>query len=310
MDTHKKKIIPWLKTILRILIGAFFITTAILKLLSLDHFELYIFSFGFFNFIWSTILARLVIAAEMILGFFLIFKILYKPTWWANLLMLVSFTLLLVYVALFRDDTNCHCLGDLIELNPGWSIVKNLITIGLLLLIKRDTTAQFRGWRLVGLLGVLAAFTSTFILFPLDGVYNFFKKEQTSYNESSFHAFMQDSLMLAQQLDTGNYIIGVVSSECKYCKISMEKFSAISKRDSVDIRRILITIWGRDDASIDQFKKETHSEHFSYLPISPFQAVEMVNGRFPTYLFVHNGEVVKAADLRQLTEKEVTTFIP
>ena len=310
MDTLNIKPITLIKTVLRVLLGAFFIATAIMKLLSLDHFELYIFSFQIFNFVFSSIIARLVIAAEMILGFFLIFKILYKPTWWATLLMMIGFTLLLVYVALFRNDSSCHCMGDLVELNPTWSIVKNLVTIVLLLFIRKDSTAHFKGWRLVGLLGVLAAFTATFVLFPLDGVYNFFKKDHNSYNEKAFHSFMQDSVMQAQQLDTGNYIIGVVASGCKYCKISMEKLQAFSERNGLDNSRILITIWGKDEDAIAQFKEETGSGDFRYVVISPIQAVELVNGRFPTYLFVHHQEVLKAADLRELTEREVVTFIP
>ncbi|MBR4135870.1 MAG: DoxX family protein [Bacteroidales bacterium] len=310
MDTAERQPVFIFKTILRILLGAFFIATAILKLLGLDHFELYIFSFQLFSFVFSTIIARLVIAAELILGFFLIFKILYKPTWWATMLMMVGFTLLLVYVVLFRNDTNCHCMGDLIELNPAWSIVKNLVTIALLLLIRKETTAHFKGWKAVGIVGVLAAFIATFVLFPTDGVYNFFKKSQSSYNEKAFQELMQDSVMTDQTLDTGHYIIGVVASGCKYCKISMEKLSAICERNGVDDSRVLITIWGKDEAAIEKFKEETGSGRFRYVTVTPIQAVEVVNGRFPTYLFVHNHQIVKAADLRQLSEHEVTTFLP
>ncbi|MBO4488975.1 MAG: DoxX family protein [Bacteroidales bacterium] len=309
METDKVKIVPVLKMVLRILLGAFFIATAIMKLLSLDHFELYIFSFQIFNFVLSAIIARLVIAAEMILGFFLIFKILYKPTWWATMLMMGGFTLLLVYVAIFRNDSSCHCMGDLVELNPAWSIVKNLVTIVLLLLIRRETPARFRGWKLVGILGVCAAFVATFVCFPLDGIYNLFKKDKNPYNEEAFHAFMQDSLMRAQELDTGNYIIGVVASGCKYCKISAEKLQAISERNRLDDSRILLTIWGKEE-SLAEFEEITGDSEFRYVTISPIQAVQLVNGRFPTYLFVHNGQVVQTADLRQLTERGVVDFIP
>ncbi|MBO7647048.1 MAG: DoxX family protein [Bacteroidales bacterium] len=309
METTHNNIISILKMVLRILLGAFFIATAVMKLLSLDHFELYIFSFQIFSFVFSTIIARLVIAVEMILGFFLIFKILYKPTWWATMLMMCGFTLFLVYVAIFRNDSSCHCMGDLVELNPAWSIVKNVVTIALLLLIRKEPPAHFKGWRLVGILGLLAAFTATFILFPLDGVYNLFKKDKNIYNEEAFQSFMQDSVMKAQQLDTGNYIIGVVASGCKYCKVSAEKLHAISERNNLDDNRILMTIWGKEE-SLAEFEEITGDSKFRYVPISPIVAVQLVNGRFPTYLYVHNGQVVKAADLRQLTERDMVDFIP
>ena len=68
--------------ILRLLIGALFITTAIMKLLTLDEFEAYIYSFNLFSFLLSTVVARLVIMAELLLGICLMSKMLYKYAWW------------------------------------------------------------------------------------------------------------------------------------------------------------------------------------------------------------------------------------
>ncbi len=305
---RKIDVISILKTILRILLGAFFITTAIMKLLSLDNFELYIFSFRIFNFVWSTVVARLVIMAEMIIGFFLIFKILYRPTWWSAMLMLVGFTLLLVYIVLFRNDSNCHCMGDIVELDPLWSIVKNVVTMLLLLLVYKETPWQFKGKKAVAIVGVCAAVLTTFAFFPLDDVYVFFSKRQNTYNEQSFQSFMNDSLMMAQQLDDGRYIMGVLSSGCHYCLLSGQKLSTMHEIHQLDTNRIILAIWGNNE-SIQRFKDTTNTAMFRYVTVSPFQAVELVNGAFPTYLFIENMQVVKVADLRQLTERDVVNFL-
>ena len=110
----------------RLFLGALFVVTAVLKLLSIDNFEIYIYSFGLFSYTWTTFFSRLLIFIELLIGISLILKICFKKIWWLTMLMMAGFTLFLVYAAIFRNDSNCHCFGDLIELNPTQSIFKNI----------------------------------------------------------------------------------------------------------------------------------------------------------------------------------------
>ena len=160
------------KMVIRIGIGLFFIASAVLKLLSLDSFELYIYSFNLVNFVWSGLLARAIIACEILVGILLIIKVRYKEAWWLTMLILIGFSLLLVYVMLFRNDSNCHCMGDLVEIKPWMSLVKNLLAIALLLLVRKEGDYRFgslgRKLTLVG--AFVAALVPPFALFPMDGV--------------------------------------------------------------------------------------------------------------------------------------------
>ena len=137
------KLINILKIIVRVGIGLFFIVSAILKLLSIENFEIYIYSFNLLSFPLSGLAARCVIACELLAGVLLIIKVKYKWAWWLTLLMLVGFSFLLVYVILFRDDSNCHCMGDLVQMRPSLSLVKNLVTIALLLFVRKEEDYQF-----------------------------------------------------------------------------------------------------------------------------------------------------------------------
>ena len=167
-----------LKNIIRIGIGVFFIASAILKLLSIDDFELYIYSFNIVSFTMSSFAARAIIAAEILAGILLIVKVKYKAAWWLTMLMLVGFSLLLVYVILFRNDSNCHCMGDLVKIKPSLSLVKNLVAIALMLLIRKEEDYRFRG-RIAVLVGAfLAALVPPFVLFPMDNVYNIISKNE------------------------------------------------------------------------------------------------------------------------------------
>lgn len=296
------------KFILRILIGAFFITTAILKLLSLDSFEIYIYSFNLFSFNLCGIIARLVIAGEMLLGALLIAKILYKQAWWLTMLMLTGFTLFLIYVAIFRHDANCHCMGDLVQLNPVWSIVKNIITMALLLLIRKEEDYHFRGKVAVGIILLVASLGVPFILFPTDAAYNLILKKDNAVDEKRFEQFMQDSLAQTLHIEQGNYVLGYLSAGCKYCKISGQKINTMVENNQLDTNKIIILIWG-SDKSIEEFKKETGATHFRYAKINPVEAVQMVNGQFPTYVFVKDGKPVESADLRGLNDQQLKKFL-
>ena len=294
-----------LKIIIRIGIGASFIASAILKLLSLDHFELYIYSFNIFGFTMSSLAARAIIACELLVGILLIAKIKYKEAWWMTMLMLVGFSFFLIYVILFRDDSNCHCMGDLVEIKPSLSLIKNIVAIALMLFIRKEEDYRFRGRIAVLIIAVLTAIAVPFALFPTDNIYNLFTKSNTkNYNEAELNSFLQDSIMQDIRLDEGNFIVGVVSSGCKFCRIGCLKMSEMVSFNKLDSTKILYFIWG-DSTSVQQFRKETKSEPFLYVPINPVKAIRITDGAFPLFLFMQDGEVQKTADLRQLTEKEV-----
>ena len=304
----KAKAVHILKLVLRILLGGFFISTAILKLLSLDNFEIYIYSFHIFNYILCTVVARLVIMAELLLGFLLIAKIFYKQAWWATMAMMMGFTLLLVYTAIFRNDANCHCMGDLVQVKPSLSIIKNVVTIALLLLIYKENDYQFKGKTAVGIVGLVAAFAVPFCLFPMDTVWNMFDRKGQVINEERFHEFMMDSIAQSIDIDEGHYIVGYLAAGCKYCKVSGKKINSIIENNHLDPDKVVIFIWGKEE-SIAKFKEETGAQNFRYVTIDPITAIEVVNGQFPTFIYVTDGEKTKSVDIRGLVEPDIVNHL-
>ena len=305
MDKFQK----YLKAVIRIGLGLFFIVSAILKLLSLDNFELYIYSFNLMNLTLCGLAARVIIACELLVGILLIIKVKYKIAWWVTLLMLIGFSLLLVYVILFRNDSNCHCMGDLVKMKPSVSLIKNIVGIALLLCVRKEEDYQFR-WKTAALvLAFVSALVPPFVLFPMDDIYDLFSKSSNKdFDETAFNALMADSTMQEVHFDEGNYIVGVVSSGCQYCRTSSLKMSEIVKHNQLDSGRIIYFIWG-DSASIRQYQTDTQSESFRFVTISPIQAIRIVNGHFPTYLFITDDNVIRTADLRHLTEKNISEHL-
>ena len=112
-----------LKLILKILLGLVFILSGVLKLIDIDKFELYVYSFNFLCLSFSYIAARLLIAFEFLLGVSLVANVFNKYVVRTTLAMLVGFTLFLVYLIVIGRNDNCHCFGEYVQFNPVESIV-------------------------------------------------------------------------------------------------------------------------------------------------------------------------------------------
>lgn len=53
---------------------------------------------------------------------------------------------------------------------------------------------------------------------------------------------------------------------------------------------------------IQQFREETNCEKFPWHFINPFDAVDVVYGKFPTFILTHDGQVLQGIDYRGLDE--------
>jgi hypothetical protein len=299
----------YLKIILRILVGGTFILSAILKLLSIDQFEMYIYSFGIFNFFLTSVLSRLLISFEFLLGVFVIGRFFYQKTWWLMMLTMIGFTLFLIYTAIFRNDTNCHCFGSFIEIDPVGSIIKNLIIIGLLIPIKKQSEFIFR-WR-KWVIGIVtgAILVVTFILIPPDSVYNKIYKPNNHINQEVFQEILQDSTKTELTKIEGKHILAFFVSGCKFCKMSMQKVDQIFKQNHIPVSKFNAIILG-SQIEIDTFQKATKTYDYKmYNHSNPAQFLNTVYGSFPTLLYMEGDSICKVVNFRGINEGEMVQFL-
>ncbi|MBP5643790.1 MAG: DoxX family protein [Bacteroidales bacterium] len=289
------------KTTIRLLLGVFFIGTAVLKLLSIDNFEVYIYSFGIVNFVTTTVLSRLLIFIELIIGISLVLKIFYKKIWWLTVLMMAGFTIFLIYAAIFRNDSNCHCFGSLIEMNPSQSIIKNIIVLILILIIKNEKSHDYRPvlkkWLVAGTLVV--SLVVSFVLFPIDIIYNKIYSEKENVNTVAFYESLSDSTYV--DLQHGRYLINYALAGCKYCKIGAEKATMMLDRHGIGHDKLKFFVGGSDEA-ISRFLEITGTSDYEHWKIPAAQFMAITYGKFPLFIFIEDGKVVKAGDFRILDD--------
>ena len=160
------KNISW---ILRLIISALFILSAVAKLYPSPYFaistfevkQLYPlgFSEGF-----APYFSRILIGIEFALGIAILLKdYLKKITIPATILLLAVFTIHLTYTTFISGNSgNCGCFGELIPMTPVEAIIKNIIAIGLLVwlfkLLPTDGKSNFWLLKSVGLGCILALF--------------------------------------------------------------------------------------------------------------------------------------------------------
>lgn len=296
------------RLMIRLLLGVFFIGTAVLKLLSIDNFELYIYSFGLFSYTWTTFFSRLLIFIELMMGISLILKIYFKQIWWLTMLMMTGFTLFLIYAAIFRNDSNCHCFGDLIELNPTQSIFKNIITIALLLFIRKERSYDYKPLLKKWLVAItlLLSLAIPFILVPMDVIYNKINSEKDNVNTVAFYESLGDSTFV--DLQQGRYLINYVLAGCKYCRIGAEKVTMMMGRHGISHDRLKFFIGGSDDA-IAKFVEATGTSDYQHWKIPAPEFMAITYGKFPLFVFIEDGKVVKAGDFRILDDGNLVEFL-
>ena len=309
-------------------VGGVFIIAAILKLISIDEFEIYIYSFNIFSFLLTTFVSRIIIIGEFILGLFLILKINYRFVWKTSLIILMLFTLFLTYAAIFRQDSNCHCFGELIELNPLESIVKNLILILLLLLSQRSAVSyqqskvksqrsesEFRvhSPKFFVLSSSFLVLIVVFIISPPDSIYKMIYSTEKEVSSIDLHESFDEVVKIDFKEDEIAFdsisafdvkekqLIAVVSSGCKYCKLGLKKLSLMMKNGGISPDDVDIFIWGSPDGIID-FRSETMTEDIDYWHIMPNDAIRITYGRFPIFIMMENKNIIKVGDFRDLDD--------
>lgn len=277
--------------VLRGLLSLFFLLSAVAKLMAIDDFELYIFSYGFFSLNASFIMARLCIAAELLVALFLALG------WWqrwvnlATFLLLILFSLFLGYAALIGRTDSCQCMGRWVDFNPVQSLLKNAVLIALLLLYSKwigPAAPVIRPTRIVlTAVMVVAVMAAVFCISVPDNW--MFGPEESRYDRALLEQSIgPDGALADQGLAEGHQLVAFVTRGCPYCRMTREKLGSIANRHHLDTSRI-------------------HYYEPSDLPAGLF--VQITYGQRPFVLLLDNGTPVVTYHYRNISERQISRFL-
>lgn len=296
------------KLILKILLGLVFILSGVLKLIDVDKFELYVYSFNFLSLSLSYIAARLLIAFEFLLGVALVVNIFNKYVMRTTLITLVGFTLFLLYLIIIGRTDNCHCFGEYVQFNPIESIVKNVIFMAILLFCWNVKSFKIKiKWYFIAL-AVLVPFAAVFIVSPPDNFMKYPTQAKYSVNEELFTQHISAGGALdTLNISEGKKMVALYSPNCKYCKMSARKINTIRQRLDIPDKDI-ITVFGGEVKDLTPFYAETETTPLQPIFMDGDLFLPLTYGRFPAVLLLQDGTIVQAFQYRSISETEIEKF--
>ncbi len=289
--------------------GLVFIFSAILKLISLDSFELYIYSFGFFNLSLSSLAAKSFIGIEFFLGTGLLLNFYPKFFRVCTLLLLCCFSVFLVYVYFtLGNEDNCHCFGDLIELNPLPSFIKNIILILLLIPTYQLKPFQCRYKKLITI--ILASILIIVIIVSLlsNIYYNLKKDSDTYYNQSAAIEFINNHPEIKEISKTEPVIACFFGIGCKYCELTAKKLHLIEKNNPEVKTNFIGVFWGKED-KYEHFVETTGLEYQKTLFIDPITFLTITKESMPLIFIIENEEITQCYMYNDLQERTLLKAI-
>lgn len=295
-----------LKVLAGILLGLVFAISSVAKLSSLESFELYIFSFGYASFDLCSIAARLIIIAEFLLGVFLAFNILPRLTRWLTGLSLAGFSIFLLWRAFIGDVESCHCMGNMVDMNPMQSLIKNIILALLLAYVWKDHGRILKHQIPVACITSAAIIIVVFLAFPPDFYYRG-SSESHDLSEEAFRP-VADSLGLS----TGKRAVCFYSGSCEHCKHCVSKMAGIISRHSLPKDSVFVlfmqTHENQDSVATSFFTENGEGLVLPYDYLHPVEFIPLTNGSMPLVVLFEDGELVKEYDYLSINEKELAAF--
>lgn len=285
MESRGRRVVAW---VLRLLLAGIFVVSAVAKLVAIDHFEIYVFSYGVFSLNVSYVVARLCVGVELVLAVLLAGGWLPRLTRLVVLLLLLLFSLLLCYALLMGRDDSCQCFGELVPLSPAPSLLKNALLIVLTLWSLRTmgdgsrhaVAAVIPLRRIVAPLVCIVMLVLPFVVSVPDSWG--YGPSREPYDEVA----LREALSV---VDDGEEVIGgrlvvFITEGCPYCRMAREKVEGIVRRGALD-GSLVRYVEPRD------------------LPKGLF--VRVTYGMRPLLLLMRGDSVVATYHLRNIDEEEI-----
>ena len=293
-----------------IFLGLLFITSAILKIVEINRFCIQIYAYGVITqkelLPW---IATLTILIEISLGLLFLLSYPYrKLTLWFNLILLVTFTGLIIYGWLFNNLKDCGCFGK-IEMGPVESIVKNLVIIlitvfclfGLQIIkIKIDIKHISRFY--LPLIIVLCV-TLFFCIYQLQQEQ--ISTHDSSSKETSVYATMDIEIDGKKyDLSKGEYLVALFSFGCEHCADEAPK---INKYMFLNALPPVIAL------CLEESQEEKEDFTSKVQPLFPIYSLgnkarlffSLIDKEPPRLIYLKDGKIIKYWDYTLPTPEEI-----
>ena len=291
----------------------------------MESFELYIFSFQLFDFDLCSLAARVLVACELLLGLGLVSGIWRRAVNWCSAAMLGGFSAFLLWRILLGDKGSCHCFGDLLDMSPWQSLLKNAVLAVLLalgwksplrdaadLVSSRFPRIKASVCRIAATAVVaIASFTVVFATNP-PSIYFRMVRGGNDLSVERWRPFSDE-----YGLSEGREVVLFMSPLCEHCQHCAAKVSTILERHDLDTSRMHIVFTTVTDQPEDMEKLIPY--FYRQAGIKPLGLdthvitydlfIPMTDGSMPLVCLFEDGSLVKEYSYSTLSESALVDFL-
>lgn len=306
--------------ILRILLGAIFIASGLLKLYPIELLELSIAETGVFSWTQSMLVSRLLIGFEIFLGIMIISGSFKKLVWSVTILTLIGFSVYLCFIIIFMPGLNdCGCMGIQIQITPIHSIYKNLALIAVSTFIWIFESRYKGKWLNDYISGKWVLITATVISFSLPFILNPLSIERdkllektpllTNTIELSDEPFLTWHSNDTLQISNGKKIVCFFSPSCRFCQMAARKIRVI-QQNSPEPFSLYFVFAGNSQSreKLASFFTQTMTETVPTAIIEANKFFSISGKSLPIIFYVDGNTIVDRDNFMTLTEDRVQKF--
>lgn len=291
MNNRSKRQLVWG---IRVLVSALFVLSALAKLYPSPVMGIAAFETKYLGAIgidggFAKVVSRLLIGFEISLAILLLLPYYLKKIVLPTTISLLSiFSIHLLVQVVNGDASNCGCFGELIPMTPLEALIKNILTIGILILPLTtfkdflDETRKINPLVVTGLSSSLLMF----VLLPQSSAE--ITGSDVNNKESKYSKYFDD-------ISKGNKLLCFFSPTCEHCMETGKQITALKNKYPGLIPEVRILFMDEsDNGSVNEINSffEFIGAKYNYkvLSIEDFVPIFWGNHDFPGVLYVYEGK--------------------
>jgi hypothetical protein len=307
-------------TTLCVLMGAVFIISGFTKggfpflhkfTSPIEPFEMTFVDLGLANWRVAPFMARLLIGFEFFIGLSLILHIkLRKVVYKLGIALLAVFSIYLVLLMISGSKGNCGCFGTVFSMTPMWALIKNLIMIGVFILLYKfhegmeNKLATFLLW-----FSLITSLVLPFIWNPvaLDYSEAYLNKPETNFEIPMDTLYNHATLNVPPRtLSKGKHVIAFMSLTCPHCRIAAKKMRIMNE---LNPKISFYFVLNGDNEKLEPFFTETKTQSIPHCMLLGRPFVYLAGTDMPAIYLVNNSVVEHIVDYMSLDQKEVEAWM-
>ena len=280
---------------IKILLGLSFLFSAYTKIIAPGFYELTMINQGInLDRLYIAWIGRFMISLEILLGIaFLINLNIKKITSPATFVLLLIFTVHLSYLVLSGNSENCGCFGEMIEMTPAESIIKNIILMFLTIFVFMKSTLKpfkVKPFLIVGIISL----GLTFSFAPI--------KQNNDFQFKKFTHFEGAGVV---DLAEGEKLIGVFNTNCDHCQEAATKLGTYKNENIPPIYALFYN--EIEEVGPKEFSAKTNT-NYPYIVVGDDDFWNLLKNSPPIIYHLKDGKIIQYFDGEEIAERINETF--